>query len=168
MRAFKRDLTYNQDNQIATETRYTDLGGTNKIGSETFTYDPADRLTILLADDNVDGAESLAALLRLGGHEVRLAHDGRSALDLAAKTKPDVVVLDLFLGTSSGLDVARRLRIDPRHAGIAIIALSGHAAQEHRDAAAEAGCDAYLVKPCLTEQLVEAIERVLSAKIAAA
>ena len=126
------------------------------------------RLRVLIVDDYPVARRMFVTGLSQYGVDASEAGEAGEAIEVAAAHQPDVVVLDLFLGTSSGLDVARRLRIDPRHAGIAIIALSGHAAQEHRDAAAEAGCDAYLVKPCLTEQLVEAIERVLSAKIAAA
>ena len=126
------------------------------------------RLLVLIVDDYpIARRMFVTGLLQYGVDSIE-AGDADEAIALAAAHQPDVAVVDLFLGSSSGLDVARALRSDPRHAGIAIIALSGHAAQEHRDAAAEAGCDAYLVKPCVTDQLVETIERVLSAKIAAA
>jgi signal transduction histidine kinase/DNA-binding response OmpR family regulator len=109
--------------------------------------DPADRLTILLADDNVDGAESLATLLRLGGHDVRLAYDGRSALDLAASTRPDVVFLDIALPGVDGYEVARRLRAGDATRGIALIAVTGFGRDEDVQRARGAGFEHYLVKP---------------------
>jgi CheY-like chemotaxis protein len=78
-----------------------------------------------------------------------------------------VVVLDLFLAGSSGLEVARELRARKGGERIAIIALSGHAGDQYRERAAEAGCDRYLVKPCTTDQLVEAIEATLPGRTAA-
>jgi DNA-binding response OmpR family regulator len=95
------------------------------------------------------------------------AGDAAEAIAVAVEQSPDVVVLDLFLAGSSGLEVARELRARKDGERVAIIALSGHASEEYRERAAEAGCDLYLVKPCTTDQLVEAIEAILPSRTAA-
>ena len=95
----------------------------------------------------MDGAESLATLLRLGGHNVRLAYDGRSALDLAASTRPDVVFLDIALPGVDGYEVARRLRAGDAMRGIALIAVTGFGRDEDVQRARGAGFEHYLVKP---------------------
>ncbi|MDB5310551.1 MAG: luxQ 2 [Gemmataceae bacterium] len=104
-------------------------------------------LSILLVDDNVDGAESLAALLRLVGHDVRLAHDGPVAVDAAVGFRPDTVILDIGLPGMNGYDVARRLRATPETAAAVLIAVTGYGRDEDRRQAHEAGFDHHLVKP---------------------
>ncbi len=110
--------------------------------------DPAPAaLRVLLVDDNVDGAESLARLLRLDGHDVRLAHDGPSALAVAAELRPDVVVLDLGLPRMDGFEVARCLRDRPDTRGAMLVAVTGYGRDEDRIRSREAGLDHHLVKP---------------------
>ena len=84
---------------------------------------------------------------RIGGHEVRLAHDGPEALVEAAAFDPEVVLLDIGLPTMDGYEVARRLRADPATAGAALIALTGWGQQDDRRRSREAGFDHHLVKP---------------------
>ena len=105
------------------------------------------RHRILVVDDNVDSAKSLAMLLQLTGNEVRTAHDGPSALEVAAAFVPDVVLLDLGLPGMSGLDVARRIREMPRLKDIMLIAQTGWGQQEDRRRSEEAGFTFHLVKP---------------------
>jgi len=101
---------------------------------------------ILVVDDNADSAESLAVVLRLRGHEVRVAHDGPAALEAALAEPPDVVLLDIGLPGMSGYDVARRLR--PRNAaGPLLIALTGYGQPGDRARSQEAGFDLHFVKP---------------------
>jgi CheY-like chemotaxis protein len=98
-------------------------------------------------DDNVDSAESMALLLRLDGHEVRLAHDGEAALEEARSFKPDVVFLDLNLPKMDGYEVARRLRKEPAMSGMALVAITGYGHEEERRRTREAGFHSHLLKP---------------------
>jgi signal transduction histidine kinase len=102
---------------------------------------------VLVVDDNLDAAEMLAHGLRHSGHEVREAHDGLSALVAAAQFKPEVVLLDLGLPGMDGFEVARRLRADPQHAAVKIVALTGYGRDDDRRRTAEVGIDRHLVKP---------------------
>ena len=102
---------------------------------------------LLVVDDNADVALSLAVLLRLYGHEVQVAHDGRSALQLAAAFRPDLVFLDIGMPGMDGYEVARRLRRTPGLEKVVLAALTGWGQQEDRRRTAEAGFDYHLVKP---------------------
>ncbi len=102
---------------------------------------------VLVVDDNPDAAESLSMLLRLEGHDVRVAEDGRSALELASAFEPSVALLDIGLPGMSGYDVARALRNDPKTARCKLIALTGWGQDADRRRSAEAGLDHHLVKP---------------------
>lgn len=102
---------------------------------------------VLVVDDNEDAAESLAALLRLFGHEVGVALDGEQALELAPGLKPDVVLLDLGMPRMDGHEVARRMRAAPWGASMKIVALSGFGDGADRARSLEAGCNDHLVKP---------------------
>src|SRR5207249_3079099 len=87
---------------------------------------------VLVVDDNVDAAESLAMIVKLWGHEVAVAHDGRSALEECARWVPDVVLLDIGMPAMTGHEVARRLRERPEHAGTLLVALTGWGAEQDR------------------------------------
>jgi CheY-like chemotaxis protein len=102
---------------------------------------------VLVVDDNVDSAESIAVLLRLDGHEVRLAHDGEAALEEARSFKPDVMFLDLSLPKIDGYEVARRLRKEPALSGMTLVAMTGYGHEEERRRTREAGFHSHLVKP---------------------
>jgi CheY-like chemotaxis protein len=125
------------------------------------------KLRVLIVDDYPVARRIFITELKPYGVETFEAGDAAEALAIANEHQPDVVVLDLFLTGSSGLEVARELRARRGGDRIVIIALSGHGGEEYRERAAEAGCDRYLVKPCNTDQLVEAIEAVLPARSAA-
>src|SRR5581483_1115648 len=86
----------------------------------------ASPVRVLVVDDNADAADSLSALLRAVGHDVRVAHAGPAALDVAAEFRPAVVVLDVGLPGMDGCEVARRLRAIPGTAGVRLIALTGY------------------------------------------
>jgi PAS domain S-box-containing protein len=102
---------------------------------------------ILVVDDNVDGAETLALLLRLEGHEVRTAHDGPAALAAVRSERPDVLILDLGMPGMDGFEIARRLRGLPGSEGILLVALTGWAQEEDRRRCYEAGFDGHMPKP---------------------
>jgi signal transduction histidine kinase/CheY-like chemotaxis protein len=102
---------------------------------------------ILVVDDNVDVADSLAALLKELGHDVRMAHAGPQALELAQDFRPEVVLLDIGLPGMDGYEVARRLRREPGPGGVLLVALSGYGQEEDRRRSREAGFDEHVVKP---------------------
>ena len=102
---------------------------------------------ILLADDNVDFTNSLAALLSARGHEVRVAHDGAEVLATAARFNPDFAFLDLGMPKVHGYEVARRLRELPGSTECVLVAVTGWGQEDDRQRAREAGFDRHLVKP---------------------
>jgi CheY-like chemotaxis protein len=123
---------------------------------------PADARRILVVDDNVDAAESMALLLGLGGHAVRTAHDGPSGIQAARELAPDVVVLDIGLPGMNGYEVARALREDPRLRAVILIALTGYGTTEDRGRALGAGFDHHLTKPVDPEALDALIKSLLA------
>jgi CheY-like chemotaxis protein len=102
---------------------------------------------VLVVDDNVDAAESLAMMLRVWGHEVRTAYDGLAALNAAGQVHPEVILLDIGLPRMDGYEVARRLRERASTRGVLLVALTGYGQEEDRRRAKEAGFDAHLTKP---------------------
>jgi CheY-like chemotaxis protein/two-component sensor histidine kinase len=102
---------------------------------------------ILVVDDNRDAADSLALLLRLDGHDVRVAYAGRPAIEAAHGFQPEIAILDLGLPDLSGYDVARLLRQDPALGSTRLIALTGWGQDEHKQRALEAGFDHHITKP---------------------
>jgi len=101
---------------------------------------------IVVIDDNVDAAESLAMLLRLKGHEVHVAYDGPAGVELALKAAPDCVLVDIGLPGIDGYEVAKRLRARDRD-GLLLVALTGYGQAEDRARSEQAGFDHHLVKP---------------------
>ena len=102
---------------------------------------------LLVVDDNQDAADSLAMLLKLQGHEVRVAYSGMAALEMTKTYSPDVVFLDIGMPGMDGYEVARRIRQTPGLGKIVLAALTGWGQQEDRRRTAEAGFDHHLVKP---------------------
>jgi CheY-like chemotaxis protein len=102
---------------------------------------------VLVVDDNRDAADSLAALLRLQGHEVRVAHGGPAALELAKDYRPELVFLDIGMPRMDGYEVARRLRQQPGLGDVCLVALTGWGQEEDRRRGKEAGFDYHLTKP---------------------
>ena len=108
---------------------------------------PTARYRILVVDDNVDAAESLAMLLMIMGHETRTAHDGLEALDVAAEFRPEVILLDIGMPKLDGFDVCRRIRHQAWGKDMLVIALTGWGLHEDKRKTQAAGVDAHLVKP---------------------
>jgi PAS domain S-box-containing protein len=102
---------------------------------------------MLIVDDNVDSAESMAVLLRLHGHEVRLAYDGQAALEEAYAFRPEVIFLDLDLPKIDGYEVVRRLRLAPAMKNMMMVAMTGYGQEEDRQRTLEAGFQVHMVKP---------------------
>jgi len=107
----------------------------------------ASGLTLLVVDDNVDAATTLAMLLKASGHEVFIEHESLRAIELARSARPDACLLDIGLPDVDGLELARRLRAQPETAHSVLIAVSGYGQESDRRAAQEAGFDHHLVKP---------------------
>ena len=108
---------------------------------------------LLVVDDNEDAAMALATLLRLQGHEVRVAHNGVSALEAVRAFRPALILLDIGMPGMDGYEVARRIRKMPGQQDILLAALTGWGQQEDRRRTAEAGFDRHLVKPLQPEML---------------
>ena len=102
---------------------------------------------ILVVDDHVNAADSLAMLLSMSGHEVRTAYDGHSGLEQAAQFKPEVIFLDLGMPGMDGYETARRVRQLSGLEHVKLVALTGWGQEEDRRRTQEAGFDAHLVKP---------------------
>jgi len=102
---------------------------------------------ILLADDNRDAADSLGGLLRLMGHEVRVAYDGEQALYAGPEFRPDAIILDIGMPRLNGYDVAARARESDWGRGAKLIALTGWGQRRDKALAAKAGFDHHLTKP---------------------
>jgi len=111
------------------------------------------RRTILLIEDNLDAAESLAELLALAGHQVELASDGPEGLAKAHELRPDLVLCDIGLPGMDGYEVAQTLRADEALRGTYLVALSGYALPQDIERARYAGFDSHLAKPPSLDRL---------------
>jgi PAS domain S-box-containing protein len=118
---------------------------------------PLSGLRILVADDNADAADLLREVLELHGHTVEVVGSGTAALDVAARTLPDLALLDIGMPGMSGLDVARRLRAAPASRAIRLVALSGWGTQEDRARSVDAGFEVHLTKPVELKALLELV-----------
>ena len=121
---------------------------------------PARRLKVLVADDNHDGASSMAELLEMLGHEAKLAHDGEEAVALAGQFHPDLILMDVGMPRLNGLEAARRIRGEAWGQTVAIYALTGWGKETDRQRSREAGCDGHLVKPVGITALEELISEI--------
>ncbi len=113
---------------------------------------------ILVVDDSVDSAETLGELLKIWGHEVRLAHDGPEAVTAARDYRPEVVLLDIGLPGMDGFAVATALRKEGT-AGRMLVALTGYGEQQDKDRAQKAGFDHHLTKPIDPDTLQKLLTR---------
>jgi signal transduction histidine kinase/DNA-binding response OmpR family regulator len=109
---------------------------------------------VLVVDDNRDAAETLALMLELHGHQVKVAHDGRSGLKVAREYQPDVILLDIGLPHLNGYEVARSLRANGPARLPLLVAMTGYGQEEDRRKSREAGFDRHLVKPVDPELLL--------------
>jgi CheY-like chemotaxis protein/two-component sensor histidine kinase len=115
---------------------------------------PAQGIRVLVADDNRDAADSLARILELYGHEVRVAYDGATALEIARDYRPRAAVLDIGMPLVNGYEAAKRLR-DALGDALTLIAATGWGQEADRRRAAEAGFDHHLTKPVDPQALNE-------------
>ena len=119
----------------------------SKPATRNSTVSPTTRLRVLVVDDNVDSAESLAMLLTLEGYDAQTAHDGQQALEMTAAFRPDVMLLDIGMPKLNGYEVCRNLRKQSWGKKIIVIALTGWGLETDRQQSQVAGIDFHLVKP---------------------
>jgi len=114
---------------------------------------------VLVADDNEDASETLALLLRFDGHEVHVAHDGLTAVELFDRVHPDVAILDIGMPGLSGHEVAQRIRAQNTGHPVTLIALTGWGQKADKDRATESGFDFHFTKPVEPTVLSELITK---------
>jgi len=147
-----------QEPAAATSNAATGAAGTIRGTSTPQPQQDDEPCHVLVVDDNRDAADSMAVFLELAGFDTQVELDGARALDLAAASAPDVVLLDIGLPGLDGYEVARRLRTLPDGDRCLLIALTGYGQQDDRRRAHEAGFDVHLVKPADPDAVVELIQ----------
>ena len=115
-------------------------------------------------DDNADGANSLAMLLSLAGHHTETANSGPAALDAVARSRPDVVILDIGLPGMDGYAVAQTIRADDRLGRPVLVAATGWGSEKDRKQATAAGFDHHLIKPVDGLQLERLFQEALDSR----
>jgi PAS domain S-box-containing protein len=137
----------------------SELGGAPELPEDSRVSARTDlKRCVLIADDNVDAANSLAELLRLEGYEVHVAYDGAEALAIFSRVNPDAALLDVGMPHMSGLEVVRAIRQQPAGHRATLIALTGWGQEQDRRLALEAGFDHHLTKPMLPEVIRDLIQ----------
>ena len=116
---------------------------------------------ILIVDDYEDNRDMYSQYLQFTGLRVAEAANGKEALAKTAELMPDLIVMDLSLPGVDGWQATRIIKQDPKTRDILVLALTGHALEGASEGAREAGCDAFLTKPCLPEDLYREIQRML-------
>jgi two-component system cell cycle response regulator DivK len=117
---------------------------------------------VLVVEDYQDAREMYAAYLQFSGYRVAEAANGLEALEKTRELMPDIILMDLALPKMDGWEATRRLKADEQTRHIPIVALTGHALAGHAEGARQAGCDAFVTKPCLPDALVTEIARMLA------
>lgn len=119
----------------------------------------AQKQRILIVDDNVDSAHTLATLLRLSGHNVQLAYDGETAVKIAKGFRPHLLLLDIGLPGIDGYETCRQIRRQSWGNAVTVAALTGWGQEEDRRKSREAGFDIHLVKPVRFADVHKLLER---------
>ena len=101
---------------------------------------------VLIVDDDVDGCRPLARLLQVVGHRPFFVHDGRAALSLLDKLRPDMILLDVMMPGLNGIDVLKTIRAHPMHKDLPVVVFSALGDAETKDAALKNGAQEYLIK----------------------
>lgn len=118
---------------------------------------------ILVVDDYQDAREMYAEYLQFSGFRVAEARNGNEAVSQAFELKPDLILMDLSLPGMDGWEATRVLKADDRTRHIRVVALTGHALAGASEGAKKAGCDSFVTKPCLPDDLVVEVRRMLDA-----
>jgi two-component system cell cycle response regulator DivK len=117
---------------------------------------------ILVVDDYEDAREMYAEYLRFCGFRVAEARNGNEALEQVHALMPDLILMDLSLPGIDGWEATRQLKADEKTRHIPVVALTGHALAGASESAKKAGCDSFVTKPCLPDDLVVEVRRMLS------
>ena len=117
---------------------------------------------ILVVDDYQDAREMYAEYLQFSGFRVAEARNGNEALEQAFALMPDLILMDLSLPGMDGWEAMRQLKADDRTRHIPVVALTGHALAGASEGARKAGCDSFVTKPCLPDDLVVEVRRMLN------
>src|SRR6187549_2917670 len=117
---------------------------------------------VLVVEDYQDAREMYAAYLTFSGYRVAEATNGEEAIEKTIELLPDIILMDLALPRMDGWEATRRLKLDERTKHIPIVALTGHALAGYAEGARQAGCDAFVTKPCLPDALVAEVRRMLA------
>jgi two-component system, cell cycle response regulator DivK len=123
-----------------------------------------DQSLVLVVEDYQDAREMYTAYLQFSGYRVAEATNGIEAIEKTLELLPDIILMDLALPKMDGWEATRRLKTDERTKHIPIVALTGHALAGYAEGARQAGCDAFVTKPCLPDALVEEIRRMLASR----
>jgi two-component system, cell cycle response regulator DivK len=118
---------------------------------------------ILVVDDYQDAREMYAEYLQFSGFRVAEARNGNEAVEKAFELRPDLILMDLSLPGKDGWEATRELKSDERTRHIPVVALTGHALAGASEGAKKAGCDSFVTKPCLPDDLVVEVRRMLNA-----
>ena len=118
---------------------------------------------ILVVDDYQDAREMYAEYLQYSGFRVAEAKNGNEAVAQARSLRPDLILMDLSLPGMDGWEATRVLKADEDTKDIPIVALTGHALAGASEGARKAGCDSFVTKPCLPDDLVVEVRRMLNA-----
>jgi two-component system, cell cycle response regulator DivK len=117
---------------------------------------------ILVVDDYQDAREMYAEYLQFSGFRVAEARNGNEAVEQAFALSPDLILMDLSLPGMDGWEATRQLKSDERTRHIPVVALTGHALAGASEGAKKAGCDSFVTKPCLPDDLVVEVRRMLN------
>ena len=117
---------------------------------------------ILVAEDDADNRRIVVKVLTVEGHETLEAADGRTTVEIARRERPDLILMDLAMPGMDGWEAARRLKADAETADIPIIALTAFAMRGDEERARQAGCDAYLSKPCRPQTIRDVVRQFLA------
>ena len=121
-------------------------------------------LLVLLVEDTLDTLEAFTHFLQSAGFRVETATNGRQAVEMARALRPDVIVMDLALPEVDGWEATHQIKSDPLTRHTPVVAFTGHAFQQSKESARQAGCDAFLVKPLDPAVLVSEIQRVVEVR----
>ena len=119
--------------------------------------DKTNQPLVLVVEDYQDAREMYAAYLQFSGYRVAEASNGLEAVEKARELLPAIILMDLALPKMDGWEATRLLKADERTRNIPIVALTGHALAGHAEGARQAGCDAFVTKPCLPDALVACV-----------